>query len=314
MRLAALCFAVCFVTGASATSSDSPVVPADEVNSASDGRSGTSLENSNPSSEHGQPTGLTTGPAKIVQHVALSRTELCEAAVAVARANNLPVRFFTRLIQQESGFRPNVVSPVGAQGIAQFMPQTALSRALANPFEPVGALVASAKFLVELADQFGNLGLAAAAYNAGPGRVQEWIAKRKSLPAETKRYVYSITGRAAEAWAAAPKNLSEVNLESEWSCQAAPRPSRHVRVNVEDDQQRLTIRSTVAANPANARLVAMGSLPRPSEFIVGRPVPAAIKAAERRAIKALERRIGSAPNGRPIGSRGSGKGSPEDPW
>jgi hypothetical protein len=313
MRLAALCLVVCFVTGASATSSDPPAVPAGEVSSPSNERSGTSLKISNSSSEHDEPAGLTTSAPEL-QHVPLSRAELCQAAVAVARANNLPVGFFTRLIHQESGFRPNVVSPVGAQGIAQFMPRTALSRALANPFEPVGALAASAKFLVELADQFGNLGLAAAAYNAGPGRVQEWMAKRKSLPAETKRYVYSITGRAAEAWAAAPTNVSEVNLELEWSCQAAPRPSRQVRVNIEDDQQRLTIGSKVGGDRASARLVAMGSLPRPSEFIVGRPVSAAIKTAERRAIRALERRVGTAWNGRPIGSRGSGKGSPEDPW
>jgi soluble lytic murein transglycosylase-like protein len=178
MRLAALCLVVCFVTGASATSSDPPAVPAGEVNSPSDERSRTSLTISNSSSELEEPARPTTGAPKL-PHVPLSRIELCEAAVAVAKANSLPVGFFTRLIHQESGFRPNAVSPVGAQGIAQFMPRTASSRALANPFEPIGALAASAKFLIELADQFGNLGLAAAAYNAGPGRVQEWLAKRK---------------------------------------------------------------------------------------------------------------------------------------
>ncbi len=63
-----------------------------------------------------------------------------------------------------------------AQGIAQFMPGTASERRLLDPFDPVQALPKSAEFLSELRSQFGNLGLAAAAYNAGPRRVQEWLA------------------------------------------------------------------------------------------------------------------------------------------
>ena len=63
-----------------------------------------------------------------------------------------------------------------AQGIAQFMPGTANERGLLDPFNPVQALPKSAEFLSELRNQFGNLGLAAAAYNAGPRRVQEWLA------------------------------------------------------------------------------------------------------------------------------------------
>jgi soluble lytic murein transglycosylase-like protein len=54
--------------------------------------------------------------------------------------------------------------------------------------------------LAELVEQFGNLGLAAAAYNAGPKRVQDWVARKRGLPAETRKYVQSITGRAAEHW------------------------------------------------------------------------------------------------------------------
>ena len=56
------------------------------------------------------------------------------------------------------------------------MPGTANERGLLDPFNPVQALPKSAEFLSELRDQFGNLGLAAAAYNAGPRRVQEWLA------------------------------------------------------------------------------------------------------------------------------------------
>jgi hypothetical protein len=131
---------------------------------------------------------------------AFSKGELCSAAASVAEANNLPVPFFANLIQQESGFKPHVVSPAGAQGIAQFMPRVAMAYGLTNPFDPIHALVVSGRFLAELVAQFGNLGLAAAAYNAGPKRVQDFIAKRRKLPAETRNYVQNITGRPAEQW------------------------------------------------------------------------------------------------------------------
>ena len=130
----------------------------------------------------------------------LSRTAMCTAIAAAARANELPAPFLANLIWQESGFRPTVVSPAGAQGVAQFMPETAKEYGLVNPFDPVHALQAAGKFLSKLQARFGNLGLAAAAYNAGPGRVLDWIARRRTLPGETRNYVVRITGRAAERW------------------------------------------------------------------------------------------------------------------
>jgi hypothetical protein len=128
---------------------------------------------------------------------------MCSAIAAAARANELPAPFFANLIWQESGFQPTVVSPAGAQGVAQFMPETAKEYGLVNPFDPVHALHAAGKFLRKLQAQFGNLGLAAAAYNAGPGRVLDWIARRRTLPGETRNYVVRITGRAAERWTSA---------------------------------------------------------------------------------------------------------------
>lgn len=130
-----------------------------------------------------------------------SRRELCSAAASAAEANNLPVPFFANLIWQESGFKPHVVSPVGAQGIAQFMPRVAQAYGLENPFDPIHALATSAKFLNELLTQFGNVGLAAAAYNAGPKRVSDFVSKKRGLPAETRHYVRVITGAPAEKWA-----------------------------------------------------------------------------------------------------------------
>jgi hypothetical protein len=80
------------------------------------------------------------------------------------------------------------------------MPGTAKEYGLANPFEPIHALHAAGRFLNKLVAQFGNLGLAAAAYNAGPGRVNAYMTKRRQLPDETKNYVVRITGRPAEKW------------------------------------------------------------------------------------------------------------------
>jgi len=135
----------------------------------------------------------------------LTRQAICQVAHEVAEENDLPVPLFTRLIWQESRFRPRAVSPVGAKGIAQFMPATAAERGLEDPFNPIEALPASAQFLRDLVDQFGNFGLAAAAYNGGPGRVSKWLKGKGGLPKETRNYVILITGRTAEHWAEAGK-------------------------------------------------------------------------------------------------------------
>ena len=80
------------------------------------------------------------------------------------------------------------------------MPGTAQWRGLADTYDPFQALRESAKWLGELRKQFGNLGLASAAYNAGPGRIQRWLAGHTSLPLETRHYVRIVTGHSAEEW------------------------------------------------------------------------------------------------------------------
>lgn len=127
--------------------------------------------------------------------------DLRRLAEDAAKENNLPSDYFIRLIAYESGFNRGAVSPAGAEGIAQFMPSTAQDRGLKDPFDPSEALPKSAALLSDLRRQFGNLGLAAAAYNAGSRRVQDWLDGRGHLPRETRRYVYAVTGRAAEDWA-----------------------------------------------------------------------------------------------------------------
>ena len=128
---------------------------------------------------------------------------LCGIVETAAKDEGLPINFFTRLIWRESSFRPGAVSPAGAQGVAQFMPGTASDRGLADPFDPAAAIPASAKLLAELAQRFGNLGLAAAAYNAGPNAVADWLAGKNALPSETQDYVVAITGHDVEEWRSA---------------------------------------------------------------------------------------------------------------
>jgi hypothetical protein len=130
----------------------------------------------------------------------LSGEQICDLISVQAEARNIPPGFLARLIWQESRFNRLAISPKGAQGIAQFMPATAAERALVDPFDVPSALAASAAFLGELAHSFGNLGLAAAAYNAGPNRVQRWLDGQAGLPRETRHYVRTITGLSAEDW------------------------------------------------------------------------------------------------------------------
>jgi soluble lytic murein transglycosylase-like protein len=137
-----------------------------------------------------------------------TQTSICLMLESAARAYELPLEFFARLIWRESRFRAEAVGPrtrsgARAQGIAQFMPGTAAERALLDPFDPVQALPKSAEFLQQLRRRFGNLGLAAAAYNAGPRRVQDWLNGSGNMPQETRDYVIAITGRSVEDWSAA---------------------------------------------------------------------------------------------------------------
>ncbi|MGA7074278.1 lytic transglycosylase domain-containing protein [Bradyrhizobium sp.] len=179
------------------------------------GAGGATAQEAGPANDH---FGLAT-PS--VEELALPKEPLSEKAAdagtgeavclmveAAARANNLPLEFFARVIWQESRFQSDAVGPITrsgqrAQGIAQFMPGTASERRLLDPFDPVQALPKSAEFLSQLRSQFGNLGLAAAAYNAGPRRVQEWLGGTGPMPQETRHYVAVITGATVEEWQAA---------------------------------------------------------------------------------------------------------------
>jgi len=152
----------------------------------------------------------------------VSPSSICQAIESAAAASRLPLEFFVRIIWQESRFKTNAVGQLTrsgqrAQGIAQFMPATAAERLLHDPFDPPEALRKSAAFLRDLQDQFGNLGLAAAAYNAGPQRVRDWLTGKRSLPLETQTYVRKVTGRSAPEWAR-PEQPLTLTLPQQMSC------------------------------------------------------------------------------------------------
>jgi hypothetical protein len=148
--------------------------------------------------------GIFAEPARALDDQAAG--SICLMVESAARENALPVEFFARVIWRESRFNAEAVGPrtrsgAHAEGIAQFMPGTAAERQLLDPFDPVQALPKAAAYLHDLHAEFGNFGLAAAAYNAGPQRVRDWLAGMRSLPLETRDYVRAVTDRSADDWA-----------------------------------------------------------------------------------------------------------------
>jgi murein DD-endopeptidase MepM/ murein hydrolase activator NlpD len=90
-----------------------------------------------------------------------------------ATDNGVPPKILSGLLQQESQYDPAALSPAGAQGIAQFMPETAAGYGI-DPYDPTQAIPAAAQMLKENYDRFGSWDDALAAYNAGAGNVEKY--------------------------------------------------------------------------------------------------------------------------------------------
>ncbi|HSF64918.1 MAG TPA: lytic transglycosylase domain-containing protein [Paracoccaceae bacterium] len=119
------------------------------------------------------------------------RGEYLELARAAARRHNVPEDLFLRLVQQESGWNPGAVSVKGATGLAQLMPDTARLLGV-DMHDPRDNLDGGARYLRMMYDKFGSWRLALAAYNAGPGAVEQ----HDGIPPfdETQNYVKVILG------------------------------------------------------------------------------------------------------------------------
>jgi hypothetical protein len=141
--------------------------------------------------------------------------DLCQQIENTSRNNGIDPGFFARLLWQESRFDPNALSHAGAQGIAQFMPQTAKLRGLADSYNPAQAIERSANYLGELQRTYGSAGIAAVAYNGGERRADGFTKKGKGLARETVNYVPIITGLSAERWRDDPPKAHDFRLDGD---------------------------------------------------------------------------------------------------
>jgi soluble lytic murein transglycosylase-like protein len=128
-----------------------------------------------------------------------------------AARNGLDPALLHGLIQQESGFDPNATSSAGAAGLTQLMPSTASSMGVANPLNPAESIEGGARYLGQLMTEFsGNTEDALAAYNAGPGAVEQY----RGVPpyAETQSYVTKVLGNAEAYREAHPTTATTAGL------------------------------------------------------------------------------------------------------
>lgn len=163
---------------------------------------------------------------------------ICASIATAADDYGLPAPFLARLIWKESRFDPAFVARTGERGIAQFQPGLAFNRGLRDSFDAEQAIPALAAYLAELRDRFGNIGLAAAAWDAGEEKVARWLEKGGFLPIRTEDYLLAILGelpivyRRADTGIIVPP-LQEEKLFGE-SCPAIPQLGDAILLNDAD--------------------------------------------------------------------------------
>ncbi|MGE5703852.1 MAG: lytic transglycosylase domain-containing protein [Clostridia bacterium] len=132
------------------------------------------------------------------------RSDIMAAIKRIAKKYNVDDKLVEEVVRAESNFNPNAVSRVGAKGLMQLMDPTARSLQVNDSFDPVQNITGGTKYLNKLLTKYdGNVKVALAAYNAGPGKMdrlgittdQQFDARMNELPTETQRYVAKITGR-----------------------------------------------------------------------------------------------------------------------
>ena len=150
--------------------------------------------------EVGVPLGAVRGfvPDEVLDEVTVpAGGDLREIAAAAARRHGLDPALVMAVVSVESGFRPEAVSPKGAQGLMQLMPRTAASLGVADALDPAQNLDGGARHLGQLLALYGgDLTRALAAYNAGQGAVQ----RHGGVPPyrETQAYVKKVLERYQE--------------------------------------------------------------------------------------------------------------------
>jgi hypothetical protein len=131
--------------------------------------------------------------------------DMMQAIKGAGRLHGVEPELIYAVIETESNFQTGAISPKGAQGLMQIMPQTGRDLGLAAPFDPARNIEAGTRYLRAMYDRFGDARLALAAYNAGPANVEQ----HRGIPpfAETQQYVVKVLDR----W----KNLKSQGLPAQ---------------------------------------------------------------------------------------------------
>ena len=149
----------------------------------------------------GLALGLSPAPQALAETVQAGRSEIGGPYAAdiadAAQRFGIPVGWIVAVLAAESSGDPVAVSPAGAMGLMQLMPATwadlrvrhGLDR---DPYDPRDNIMAGTAYLREMWDRYGNVGAMLAAYNAGPGRYDEYLAGGRALPGETRDYVAAL--------------------------------------------------------------------------------------------------------------------------
>lgn len=133
----------------------------------------------------------------VASNIKSDNPKLDEIVQSISRKFGVDKDLIMSVIKQESSFQPNCVSEAGAMGLMQLMPETASEMGVTNPYDIEQNINGGTKYLRGLLDMYGNSKeLALAAYNAGPGTLQNRGVKNKSdidrLPYETRDYVKKV--------------------------------------------------------------------------------------------------------------------------
>ncbi|MDM7460516.1 MAG: lytic transglycosylase domain-containing protein [bacterium] len=137
----------------------------------------------------GFPVGSAPPPGMHIRPAVQQWTPL---VAPIAARYNLDTELILRVIEAESGGDPRAISPKGAIGLMQLMPETARALGVQDPYDPVQNIEGGVRYLNHLIQQFGDLSLALAAYNAGPSNVRRY----GGVPPfpETQRYLERVLG------------------------------------------------------------------------------------------------------------------------
>ena len=139
----------------------------------------------------------------------IAEVELTPMIDAAAQAHSVQPKLLRAVMERESGFRPCAVSPKGAQGLMQLMPDTAGELGVEDAFDPTQNIDGGARFLKQLLDKYkGDLPLALGAYNAGPSTVDQ-TGKVPDIP-ETRDYVAAILKKMLAAPTSEPKPVAPI--------------------------------------------------------------------------------------------------------